>query len=156
MKDPPDVSVPRMPPIVFIQPKASSMRSPSATDRATMPGRCISAPLALALAPFTDTLTYLEEGDWVVLLHDKAVFFDASHLPVERKRLKTFLVDKGNHRHFMAKEIHEQPEVVARTLAHHLDMSAGRVALPFEPAARSPNTRQADDQPPAALPTWPG
>ncbi len=90
---------------------------------------------ALALAPFTDTLTYLEEGDWVVLTHDKAVFFDASHLAVERRRLKTmasaFLVDKGNYRHFMAKEIHEQPEVVARTLAHYLDMSAGRVALPF-------------------------
>ncbi len=90
---------------------------------------------ALALAPFTDTLTYLEEGDWVVLTHDKAVFFDASHLEVERRRLKTmasaFLVDKGNYRHFMAKEIHEQPEVVARTLAHYLDMSAGRVALPF-------------------------
>jgi hypothetical protein len=53
---------------------------------------------ALALAPFTDTLTYLEEGDWVVLTHDKAMFFDQSHLPVERKRLKTmasaFLVDK--------------------------------------------------------------
>jgi glucosamine--fructose-6-phosphate aminotransferase (isomerizing) len=91
---------------------------------------------ALALAPFTDTLTYLEEGDWVVLTHDKAVFFDSTHLPVDRKRLKTqasaFLVDKGNHRHFMAKEIHEQPEVVGRTLAHYLDMSAGRVALPFE------------------------
>ena len=90
---------------------------------------------ALALAPFTDTLTYLEEGDWVVLTHDAAVFYDASHLEVERKRLKTmasaFLVDKGNYRHFMAKEIHEQPEVVARTLAHYLDMSAGRVALPF-------------------------
>ena len=91
---------------------------------------------ALALAPFTDTLTYLEEGDWVVLTHDKAMVFDAGHLPVERRRLKTmasaFLVDKGNYRHFMAKEIHEQPEVVARTLAHYLDMSAGRVALPFE------------------------
>ena len=64
------------------------------------------------------------------------MFFDSSHLPVERRRLKTmasaFLVDKGNHRHFMAKEIHEQPEVVARTLAHYLDMSAGRVALPFD------------------------
>ena len=91
---------------------------------------------ALALAPFTDTLTYLEEGDWVVLTHDKALFFDESNQPVERKRLKTlasaFLVDKGNHRHFMAKEIHEQPEVVAWTLGHYLDMSAGRVALPFE------------------------
>ena len=91
---------------------------------------------ALALAPFTNTLTYLEEGDWVVLTHDKALFFDESNQPVERKRLKTmasaFLVDKGNHRHFMAKEIHEQPEVVAWTLGHYLDMSAGRVALPFE------------------------
>lgn len=91
---------------------------------------------ALALAPFTDTLTYLEEGDWVVLTHDKAAFHDSHNLPVERRKLKTqasaFLVDKGNHRHFMAKEIHEQPEVVGRTLAHYLDMSAGRVALPFE------------------------
>ena len=41
-----------------------------------------------------------------------------------------FLVDKGNHRHFMAKEIHEQPEVVGHTLAHYLDMAAERVALP--------------------------
>ena len=91
---------------------------------------------ALALAPFTDTLTYLEEGDWVVLTHDKALFFDIGNQPVERRKLKTmasaFLVDKGNHRHFMAKEIHEQPEVVGRTLAHYLDMSGGKVALPFE------------------------
>ena len=91
---------------------------------------------ALALAPFTDTLTYLEEGDWVVLTHDRAEFFDADNQRVERRRLKTmasaFLVDKGNHRHFMAKEIHEQPEVVAWTLGHYLDMSAGRVSLPFE------------------------
>ena len=91
---------------------------------------------ALALAPFTDTLTYLEEGDWVVLTHDNAVFHDSHNLVVERRKLKTqasaFLVDKGNHRHFMAKEIHEQPEVVGRTLAHYLDMSAGRVALPFD------------------------
>jgi glucosamine--fructose-6-phosphate aminotransferase (isomerizing) len=91
---------------------------------------------ALALAPFTDTLTYLEEGDWVLLTPGKAQFHDARHLPVKRSKLKTqasaFLVDKGNHRHFMAKEIHEQPEVVARTLAYYLDMSQGKVALPFE------------------------
>ena len=84
---------------------------------------------------FTDTLTYLEEGDWVVLRHAGAQFRDAHNHPVERHRIRTmasaFLVDKGNHKHFMAKEIHEQPEVVARTLAHYLDMSAGRVALPF-------------------------
>src|SRR5258708_3288283 len=54
---------------------------------------------------------------------------------VERAVLKSnasaFLVDKGNHRHFMAKEIHEQPEVVGHTLAHYLDMGAERVSLPM-------------------------
>ncbi len=91
---------------------------------------------ALALAPFTDMLTYLEEGDWVALSHEGAVFHDVGGREVARRRVRTtasaFLVDKGNHRHFMAKEIHEQPEVVAHTLAHYLDMSAGRVALPFD------------------------
>ena len=42
------------------------------------------------------------------------------------------LIDKGNHRHFMAKEIHEQPEVVGHTLANYLDMAAERVTLPFD------------------------
>ncbi len=91
---------------------------------------------ALALAPFTDTLTYLEDGDWVVLTRDGAQFHDMAGRPVVRARQRTqasaFLIDKGNHRHFMAKEIHEQPEVVGRTLAHYLDMSAGRVNLPFD------------------------
>jgi glucosamine--fructose-6-phosphate aminotransferase (isomerizing) len=91
---------------------------------------------ALALAPFTDTITYLEDGDFVVLTHRSATFYDYSQNPAERRKIKTqasaFLIDKGNHRHFMAKEIHEQPEVVGRTLAHYLDMSRGRVALPFE------------------------
>ena len=105
---------------------------------------------ALALAPFTNTLTYLEEGDWVVLTHDKALFFDESNQPVERKRLKTmasaFLVDKGNHRHFMAKEIHEQPEVVAldaRPLSRHVG-GARRPTLRDCPSM-SAKTRQADD-----------
>jgi glucosamine--fructose-6-phosphate aminotransferase (isomerizing) len=90
---------------------------------------------ALALAPFTDELTYLEDGDFAILTRHSAEFRDAHNQPVERKRVKTLaaahLVDKGNYRHFMAKEIHEQPEVVARTLAHYLDMSAGHTALPF-------------------------
>ncbi len=90
---------------------------------------------ALALAPFTDELAYLEDGDFVILSRHGAEFRDAHNEPVERRRIKTLaaaqLVDKGNYRHFMAKEIHEQPEVVARTLAHYLDMSEGRVALPF-------------------------
>ena len=91
---------------------------------------------ALALAPFTDEITYLEDGDWVILTHAGATFHDAAGLPVHRARQRSmasaFLIDKGNHRHFMAKEIHEQPEVVGRTLAHYLDMSEGAVRLPFD------------------------
>ncbi len=91
---------------------------------------------ALALAPFTSDIAYLEDGDWVVLTRDDADFRNAAGAKVSRPRLKSqasaFLVDKGNHRHFMAKEIHEQPEVVGRTLAHYLDMSSGAVRLPFE------------------------
>ncbi len=91
---------------------------------------------ALALAPFTDTITYLEDGDWAILSRDGVEFRNAAGFVVSRAKQKTqasaFLIDKGNHRHFMAKEIHEQPEVVGRTLAHYLDMSSGCVRLPFE------------------------
>jgi glucosamine--fructose-6-phosphate aminotransferase (isomerizing) len=91
---------------------------------------------ALALAPFTDTVTYLEEGDWVVLSREGEEFHDLTNAVVKRAKQKSgagaYLVDKGNHRHFMAKEIAEQPEVVGRTLAHYLDMNAGKVRLPVE------------------------
>jgi glucosamine--fructose-6-phosphate aminotransferase (isomerizing) len=91
---------------------------------------------ALALAPFATSLAYLDEGDWVVLRRESTQFYDASDAPVERRRqpLQTgsFLVDKGNYRHFMAKEIHEQPEVVGRTLSHYLDLAEGVVRLPFK------------------------
>ncbi len=91
---------------------------------------------ALALAPFTDTITYLEDGDWVVLTRTSAAIFDASNRPVQRLAQKSLasahIIDKGNYRHFMAKEIHEQPEVVGRTLAHYLDMANECVRLPFD------------------------
>jgi len=91
---------------------------------------------ALALAPFTEQITYLEDGDWVVLTRTSAQFRDSANRLVNRAKQRSqagaFLIDKGNYRHFMAKEIHEQPEVVGRTLAHYLDMSAGAVRLPFE------------------------
>jgi glucosamine--fructose-6-phosphate aminotransferase (isomerizing) len=91
---------------------------------------------ALALAPFTDTIAYFEDGDLAVLRRGSAVFHDAEGRVVERRKVKTqasaSLIDKGNHRHFMAKEIHEQPEALGRTLAHYLDMASGRIALPFE------------------------
>src|SRR3954447_19291287 len=92
---------------------------------------------AIALAPFTETISYLEEGDWAVLSRKSVQVRDAAGNKVKREVQKSnasaFLIDKGNHRHFMAKEIHEQPEVVGHTLAHYLDMSAERVRMPALP-----------------------
>lgn len=89
---------------------------------------------ALALAPFTDEITYLEDGDWAILHRSGADIRDEAGQMVQRPRHKiptgSFMADKGNHRHFMAKEIHEQPEVVGRTLAHYVNFTAGRVELP--------------------------
>ncbi len=91
---------------------------------------------ALALAPFANEIVYLEEDDWVVLTREGATFYDAAGTVVQRARRPlqagSLMVDKGNYRHYMAKEIHEQPEVVGRTLAHYLDLANGTVRLPFE------------------------
>ena len=90
---------------------------------------------AIALAPFTDIVSYLEDGDCAVIHRNSAEIHDAKGRLVHREVLKSqasvMLIDKGNHRHFMAKEIHEQPEVVGHTLAHYLDMVAERVELPM-------------------------
>ena len=90
---------------------------------------------AIALGPFTDTIAYLEDGDWVVLTRSNATVYDKENRPVHRESHKhsaaTSLVDKANFRHFMAKEIHEQPEVVGHTLARYIDMATERVALPL-------------------------
>ncbi len=89
---------------------------------------------AFALAPFTDQVSYLNEGDWVVLRPGGAEFHDSTNAVVDRPAVTTQvgsgLVDKGEHRHFMAKEIHEQPEVIGRTIAHYIDMATGAVRLP--------------------------
>ncbi|HET7193051.1 MAG TPA: glutamine--fructose-6-phosphate transaminase (isomerizing) [Pseudolabrys sp.] len=91
---------------------------------------------AIALAPFTDTISYLDDGDWAILTRKGVEIRDAEGHKVERQIVKSTasaqLVDKGNHKHFMAKEIHEQPEVVGHTLAHYIDMINERVALPTE------------------------
>src|SRR6202142_545613 len=91
---------------------------------------------AIALAPFTDTISYLEDGDWVVLTREAGVIYDEHGAVGNREVLKSgassFLVDKANYRHFMAKEIHEQPEVVGHTLARYVDMATERVALPLK------------------------
>ncbi|MEX0752506.1 MAG: glutamine--fructose-6-phosphate transaminase (isomerizing) [Xanthobacteraceae bacterium] len=92
---------------------------------------------AIALAPFTEDVSYLEDGDWVVVTRKGVEVHDAQGHIVKRPILKStassVLIDKGNHRHFMAKEIHEQPEVVGHTLAHYLDMAEERVELPKLP-----------------------
>jgi glutamine---fructose-6-phosphate transaminase (isomerizing) len=89
---------------------------------------------AIALAPFTDIISYLDDGDWAVLTRKGVKIFDEQDRSVERAVVKSAissqLVDKGNHKHFMAKEIHEQPEVVGHTLAHYIDMVGETVLLP--------------------------
>ena len=91
---------------------------------------------AIALGPFTDTISYLEDGDWVVLTRKGATIYDKNNAIVHREAVKhsasTSLVDKANYRHFMAKEIHEQPEVVGHTLARYVDMATERVMLPVK------------------------
>jgi glucosamine--fructose-6-phosphate aminotransferase (isomerizing) len=94
---------------------------------------------AIALAPFTDAIIYLEDGDWAVLTRKGTAIRDrdgkAVERPVTRSLASALMVDKGNHRHFMAKEIHEQPEVIGHTLAAYVDLGTNRVdipALPFD------------------------
>ncbi|MCC6737372.1 MAG: glutamine--fructose-6-phosphate transaminase (isomerizing) [Bauldia sp.] len=87
---------------------------------------------AIALAPFTNAITYLDDGDWAVLTRKGFTIYDEANRKVTRPEVRgvasSLLVDKGNHRHFMAKEIAEQPEVVGHTLAHYLDFAKGRIA----------------------------
>ena len=89
---------------------------------------------AIALAPFTNRITYLEDGDWAVVRSGSLEIFDAGGTPVERTAVTSvgsaLMVDKGNYRHFMLKEIHEQPEVIGHTLAHYLDFGTDTVDLP--------------------------
>ncbi|MBY9061769.1 glutamine--fructose-6-phosphate transaminase (isomerizing) [Sphingomonas yunnanensis] len=90
---------------------------------------------ALALAPLTQRIAYLDEGDWVVCTRDGAQVYDRENKPVERpvtiSGVTGALIDKGNHRHFMQKEIYEQPIVVAQTLRSYLQRFEGRITLPI-------------------------
>ncbi len=92
---------------------------------------------AFALAPMTNRVAFLEEGDWAVLTRRGAVIHDSEGRVVERKvkitDVSAALVDKGNHRHFMAKEIFEQPEVIAHTLSEYLNPVDEKLRLPDLP-----------------------
>ena len=88
---------------------------------------------AYALAPLTNKITYLDEGDCAIITPDNLIIFDIDDKQVQREKqissAATTQVDKGNHRHFMAKEIYEQPETIAHTLAHFIDMGSQSVDL---------------------------
>jgi glucosamine--fructose-6-phosphate aminotransferase (isomerizing) len=89
---------------------------------------------ALALAPLTQRIAYLEEGDWVAITREEVEIYDRDNQRVERPIVNSGasgqLIDKGNHRHFMQKEIYEQPVVVAQTLRSYLRPLEAQVALP--------------------------
>ena len=89
---------------------------------------------ALALAPLTQKIAYLEEGDWVVITRDAAKIFDKDNRPVTRpvttSGVSAAATEKGPYRHYMLKEIYEQPTVVAQTLQSYIRAVEQQVALP--------------------------
>ncbi len=88
---------------------------------------------AYALAPFTNRITYLEEGDFAVITRKSLDVYTEKGVGVSRPETissaSDTLVDKDNYRHFMAKEIHEQPEVIAHTLSRYIDAATGAIRL---------------------------
>ncbi|MEX1147295.1 MAG: glutamine--fructose-6-phosphate transaminase (isomerizing), partial [Sphingomonadales bacterium] len=92
---------------------------------------------AIALAHLTSRITYLEEGDAVEITRDAVVIFDEDGQPADRTVTTAgatgALIDKGNYRHFMLKEIYEQPTVVGQTLGTYVNPLHGKVELPTLP-----------------------
>ncbi|WJR66632.1 glutamine--fructose-6-phosphate transaminase (isomerizing) [Neorhizobium sp. CSC1952] len=86
---------------------------------------------AIALSPFTSEITYLVDGDCAIMTRKGVEIVDYSGKPVKRRsqvsQAAAFLVDKGNHRHFMEKEIYEQPEIISHALGHYIDFAAHTV-----------------------------
>jgi glutamine---fructose-6-phosphate transaminase (isomerizing) len=89
---------------------------------------------ALAVAPWTQRIAYLDEGDWAIVRRESIEIFDRDNEPVEREVVESGAssapVEKGNYRHYMQKEIFEQPIVVAQTLQSYVRPFDGKVALP--------------------------
>jgi len=92
---------------------------------------------AIALAPLTNKVIFLEDGDWVIMSHDTLDIRNADGEKVERTVTHTqasaLLVDKGNHRHYMAKEIAQQPEVLGHTLGEYIDLANNKIIMPDLP-----------------------
>ena len=92
---------------------------------------------ALALAPLTQKITYLEEGDWAVITGEGVSVFDSEDRPANRQvqvtALSGAMIGKGGHRHFMLKEIYEQPQVIGDTLQGFVNPTTRKVSLPELP-----------------------
>jgi glucosamine--fructose-6-phosphate aminotransferase (isomerizing) len=93
---------------------------------------------ALAVAPWTQRIAYLDEGDWAVVRRERIDIFDRNNRPVRREIVESGAssapVEKGNYAHYMQKEIFEQPIVVAQTLQTYVRPFEGEVALPVSEA----------------------
>jgi len=91
---------------------------------------------AIALAPMTDRVTYLEEGDMAVVTRSSLLITDENGAPVSREvrtiEIDSTRVDKAGHKHFMAKEIAEQPAVIGAALGHYLSEDGRQITLPGE------------------------
>ena len=89
---------------------------------------------AIALAPMTDTITYLAEGDWAIITRTSLEIRDMTgaivERPVKKIEIGSASVDKGGYKHFMAKEIAEQPTVLQGALAHYINADATAITLP--------------------------
>jgi glutamine---fructose-6-phosphate transaminase (isomerizing) len=122
---------------------AARSGSPLALGRAD--GAVMIGSDAIALAPFCDEIVYLDDGDLAVLSPDGIAIYDAAGTPVVRPAVpvpvNVSLAEKGNFRHFMAKEIHEQPEVIGRTVAHYADVATGAVRREAVPVDFGPVRR---------------
>lgn len=103
---------------------------------------------ALAVGPFTQRVIYLEEGDWCVLSRTSFEIFDAAGKPVERAETHVpaagAAAEKGNYRHFMQKEIYEQPDFVGRTVSAYIDAYDLKAVLPTRPGKKTLDFTQFD------------
>ncbi|PYE22287.1 glutamine--fructose-6-phosphate transaminase [Rhizobium sp. PP-CC-3A-592] len=91
---------------------------------------------AVALSPYTEEVSYLHDGDWAVVSSSSVEIFDATNASVARPRhvstRSAYVIDKGTYRHFMEKEIYEQPEMISHTLGQYIDFSSETVSLTHE------------------------
>ena len=89
---------------------------------------------AIALAPMTSQITYLEEGDYAIITRAGAEIRDSNgeqvHRPVETVNIDSTMIEKGGHKHFMAKEIAEQPTVLGEAIKHYISDEGNEIFLP--------------------------